>query len=199
MGNFLGPGATEILTQYEVEDVRTTKTFATRIVTAWQDWSKLPEQSELRKAGAPPAAGGRRRIMITILDFQVREKNIMMHYSPSPLYIDDHNPNATFLEKVHPFYSHPSEIPPNPEYIRQTFSPIVVKRFESTFTLFDRFYKMRAVKNSMGMQKALGLDSARKTTQDDLPLQQRNNCSWYTLPDGVVPDDDKGEGEAALG
>lgn len=195
MGNFLGPGATEINIQFEVEDVRTTKTFATRIVTAWQDWSQLPEGSSLRTR--PDL--GKRRIMVVILDFQVREKYSMMEYSPSPLYIDKENPKATFLEKVKPFYGHPSDIRPNREIIRATHSPDVVQKFESIFTLFDKFYKVRACVNSMGWQKAYGIDKKAKTTQDDIPLQHRNNCSWYALPDGQQLDADKGEGEAALG
>lgn len=195
MGNFLGPGATEIKIQFEVEDVRTTKSFATRVVTAWQDWGQLPEGSTLRTRPDIP----RRRIMVVILDFQVREKHIMMEYSPSPLYIDNSNPKATFLEKVKPFYSHPSQILPNKESIRASHSPDVVQKFEMIFTLFDKFYKVRACEKSMGWQKAYGIDKKAKTTQDEIPLQQRNNCTWYALPDGQLLNPDNGESEAALG
>lgn len=195
MGNFLGPGATEIKIEFQVDDVRTTKSFATRIVTAWQDWGQLPSDSVLKTR----ADLGRRRIMVVILDFQVREKNIMMEYSPSPLYIDSHNPKATFLEKVRSFYSHPSDILPNSEGIRATHSADVVNKFESIFTLFDKFFRVRACQKSMGWQKAYGIDKTAKTTQDNVPLQQRNNSTWYTLPEGQVLNPDNGESEAALG
>lgn len=195
MGNFLGPGATEIKIEFQVDDVRTTKSFATRIVSAWQDWGQLPSDSVLRTR----ADFGRRRIMVMTLDFQVREKNSMMEYSPSPLYIDSHNPKATFLEKVRPFYGHPSEILPNKESIRATHSAHVVKMFESIFTLFDKFFRVRACQRSMGWQKAYGIDKEAKTSQDDIPLQQRNNCTWYTLPENQILNPDNGESEAALG
>lgn len=195
MGNFLGPGATEIKIEFQVEDVRTTRAFATRIVTAWQDWGQLPDDSVLKTR--PDL--GRRRIMVVILDFQVREKNSMMEYSPSPLYIDNKNPKASFLERVKPFYSHPSEILPNKESIRATHSKDVVDKFEAIFTLFDKFFRVRACQNSMGWQKAYGIDKKAKTTQDDVPLQQRNNCTWYTLPEGQVLNSDNGDNEAALG
>lgn len=195
MGNFLGPGATEIQIEFEVEDVRTTKAFATRVVTAWQDWGQLPEGSVLKTR--PDL--GRRRIMVVILDFQVREKYVMMDYSPSPLYIDSSKPDASFLEKVRPFYSHPSELKPNRESIRATHSADIVKKFEAIFTLFDKFYQVRACQKSMGWQKAYGIDKTAKTTQDDIPLQQRNNCTWYALPEGQTLKAETGANEAALG
>merc|ERR1712070_1298960 len=116
-----------------------------------------------------------------------------MEYSPSPIYIDNQNPQATFLEKVRPFYSHPSEIPTNKESIRATHSAEVAKMFEAIFTLFDKFYRVRACNKSMGWQKAYGIDKTAMATQDDAPLQQRNNCSWYALPEGQHLNSDNGE------
>lgn len=166
-------------------------------MTAWQDWSQLPADSKLRKQGS--AGLGRRRIMVVTLDFQVREKYSIMEYSPVPIYAQDKQSAKPFVDKVKNFYSHPSELLPGKEMLRQNHSKDIVDRFESIFTLFDRFYEHRPVQKSMGMQKALGIDKTRKTTQDNAPFQERNNSAWYALKDHIELDESDGGPEAAMG
>lgn len=196
LGNFLGPGSIEVYTKYEVEDIRTTKTFATRKVVAWQDLEELPAESKTKR---PPAGKGLRRVMIMMVDFQVREKSSMFDYSPLPVHATPSTPSSTstFTESVKAFYSHHTALPRHDEHLRSDFAPEVAEAYESMFPLFGRFFDSRCVVNSMAVQLALGMDAKRESTQDHEPIQRRCNSLWWK---GIADMDfsEKGVNEAAL-
>lgn len=163
LGTFLGPTSTRYKVTFTVEDVRTTKSFATRKVEAWQD---LP----MGKDGE----SSKRRTMILLADFHVREpaEHTLpgLDYSKSPL-------DASALA------SSPENMLNQKEYFAAEQPQKVQKVFDYVFPLFDRYLEMRPMTSSMGVQKALGINSSRKTTQDDLPLQQRTNSHWFRIKD----------------
>lgn len=163
LGTFLGPTSTRYKVTFTVEDVRTTKSFATRKVEAWQDWPT-------GKAGESST----RRTMILLADFHVREPAEStlpgMTYSVSPLVTSS-------------LATSPDTMPTQQEHFAADQPKQVQKVFDNVFPLFYRYLDMRPIPESMGVQKALGLNSGRKTTQDDLPLQQRTNSHWFKIKD----------------
>ncbi|KAJ9091262.1 hypothetical protein QFC19_009172 [Naganishia cerealis] len=160
LGTFLGPTSTKAKVQFRVEDVRTTKSFATRKVEAWQDF--------------PTNDGGsdRRRTMILLADFHVRE--------PSSAVL----PGMTYsIPPVHPesCLDDPDTMITQQQYLATKQPKSVEKPFNTVFPLFYRYLEMKPIQTSMGVQKALGLNSRNKTTQDDLALQQRTNAHWFKV------------------
>lgn len=183
LGNFLGPGSIEVYTKYEVEDIRTTKTFATRKVVAWQDLSELPDDSQAKRP--KPGTESSRRIMILLIDFQVKEQYEMFDYSPLPMYATpSFSPSSSFLQTIEPFYSHPTKLKTQEEYLDSTFSPKVVKMHKTIFPLFPKYFEMSPVPTSLGPQLALGLAAERKTNQDSEPIQRRTNAMWVKAKKG---------------
>lgn len=163
LGTFLGPTSVKSKLTFTVEDVRTTKSFATRKVEAWQEFL--------------PANGGKsskRRTMILLADFHVRERPEVtlpgMEYSMPPLIADSLKISPDTLQNQR-------------DQMAATHPPQVLKVFDHVFPLFDRYLDLRPVEDSMGTQKALGLHSSNKTTQDHLPLQQRTNSHWFRIKD----------------
>jgi hypothetical protein len=163
LGTFLGPTSIRYKLTFTVEDIRTTRSFATRKVEAWQE---LPSTD----GGAP----SRRRTMILLADFHARERPEMtlsgMDYSKAPL--------------------HPESLKISPEtlqnqraHFQATQPEKVVKMFDHVFPLFDRYLDLRPIPEAMGTQKALGMNKDRKTSQDELPLQQRTNSHWFKIKD----------------
>ena len=212
LGSFLGPGSIEVFTRYEVEDIRTTRSFATRKVIAWQDLSELPPDSKAKR----PKAGedGKRRIMILLFDFQVREKLEMFDYSPLPVHAIKRppvstgsparvpigiqpTPPKTFLEAVKPFYGSPDAQPEQQSFIDSRLKPEVRAIFHTIFPLFPKYYAMRAIPNAMGVQVAMGIDGKRETTQDDEILQRRTNAHWVKTLEDVDSDSQRGLSYAA--
>lgn len=161
LGTFLGPTSTRYKVTFTVEDVRTTKSFATRKVEAWQD---LPTGNN--------GDSSKRRTMILLADFHVREpaENTLpgLTYSKSPL-----DPAILKMDT--------DTMLSQREHFAADQPPKVQKVFEHIFPLFYRFLDMKPIPTSMGVQKALGINSGRKTTQDDLPLQQRTNAHWFKV------------------
>lgn len=163
LGTFLGPTSIKTKLTFTVEDVRTTKSFATRKVEAWQE---LP----LTNGGKPL----RRRTMILLADFHVRERPEMtlpgMDYSMPPLVAES-------------LKISPNDLQHQRALMAATQPPKILQVFDNVFPLFDRYLDLRPVPESMGTQKALGLNSGKKTTQDDLPLQERTNSHWFRIKD----------------
>lgn len=161
LGTFLGPTSIKYKLTFTVEDVRTTRSFATRKVEAWQE---LPSKN----GGAPD----RRRTMILLADFHARERPEMtlsgMDYSKAPLYPESLkiSPETLQNQRAHFAATQPEQ---------------VLKAFDNVFPLFDRYLDLRPIPEAMGTQKALGMNSRRKTSQDDLPLQQRTNAHWFRI------------------
>lgn len=197
LGNFLGPASTEVINTFHVEDIRTTKSFATRKVEAWQDLSELPANR-----GKPAKANLKRRVMILLLDFHVREAKSMFEYSAIPLYADPQpSPACSFMKAVEPHYSTPTESPSLHQYLADNHTPKTIKTYNTIFPLFQKYFDVHSVVKSMGVQKALGVAADRPTTQDHLDLRKRTNSNWFRLRSDVQEDGgelQRGENEAAL-
>lgn len=183
VGHFLGPASTEVITRYHVEDVRTTKSFATRKVEAWQDWTSLPGSSHDK------ASGTARKVMILLLDFQVPEKASMFEYSISPLYVSpstslsNHGDKSRFTASIKSHYSTPEDLPSHSDYIPANYNLKVQAAHRKVFHLFDKWFHIRPVVASMGIQNAMGIAKERKTTQDEEPITRRTNSYWVKIRD----------------
>ena len=149
LGNFLGPGSTEVYTRYEVEEIRTTKTFATRKVVAWQDMADLPNDAKTKR---PSAGQSLRRIMVVLVDFQVREKRSILDYSPLPVHASPSTPlmTSSFSESVKAFYSHHSKLATQQEHLKANFSPEVVEAHNAMFPLFQSAFHLRLYSRDVG-------------------------------------------------
>lgn len=171
LGTFLGPTSTKAKLQFTVEDIRTTKSFATRKVEVWQDF---PDENGGGKAT-------RRRTMIQLVDFHVREPATSvlpgMTYSKQPLHPESYRDDPDTLINQH-------------QYLEQTQSSTISKQFHHVFPLFFRYLDIKPITQSMGVAKALGLNSGAKTSQDNLPLQERTNAQWFR-----IKKEEGGEGE----
>lgn len=190
LGNFLGPGSIEVYPKYEVEDIRTTKTFATRKVVAWQDLGELPAESKTKR---PPKGQGLRRAMIMLVDFQVREKATFFDYSPLPIYaqpstkqtygknsrFNEHRSADEFRDAVEPFYRSPNASIPHKDYLEKNFPEKTVQAYEKMFPLFARFFSSRPVERTVATQTMMGLEAHRDTSQDAEPIQRRTNSLWW--------------------
>jgi hypothetical protein len=112
--------------------------------------------------------------MILLADFHVREpaENTLpgLTYSKSPL-------DSAALKMD------PDTMLSQRDYFAKDQPPKVQKVFEHVFPLFYRFLDMKPIPSAMGVQKALGINSGRKTTQDDLPLGERTNAHWFKIKD----------------
>lgn len=217
LGNFLGPASTEVNILFRVEDIRTTKSFATRKVEAWQDLAELPASKA--KAKAKGKEGGndnfKRRIMILLLDFHVQEPKSMLEYSAVPLYAEtpvstsstsSSSPPSTpaaesldFMKAVEPFYSTPEKTPSLQQYLADHHTSKTIETYNTIFPLFPKYFDVRSIEKSMGVQKALGVAAERPTSQDHLDLRKRTNSNWFRmLEDRAGGPLKRGESEAAL-
>lgn len=189
LGNFLGPGSIEVYTKYEVEDIRTTKTFATRKVIAWQDLNELPADSKTKR---PPPGQGLRRIMIMLVDFQVREKASLFDYSPLPIHatpppatytiksgFSEHRPVEEFKAAVEASYGSPSTLASHEDYLHSNFSDRTIKAYQTMFPLFARFFTSRPVTSSLASETMMGFEAKRAAKQDVEPIQRRTNSLWW--------------------
>ncbi|KAJ9093420.1 hypothetical protein QFC21_006451 [Naganishia friedmannii] len=162
LGTFLGPTSTKTKLRFTVEDIRTTKSFATRKVEVWQEF---PD-------GNGSGTTSRRRTMIQLVDFHVREPATSvlsgMTYSKRPLHPESccDDPDALISQD---------------QYLTENQTSAISKQFHHVFPLFFRYLDMKPIPESMGVAKALGLNSAVRTSQDDLPLQQRTNAHWWRI------------------
>lgn len=188
LGTFLGPGTLNILTTFKVEDIRTTRSFATRKVEAWQD---VPSSSQ--QQGKKGNSSGRRRIMIMLLDFSKPEQRSIFDYSVRPLYAISQSSDHTmlpFLDNVKQTYSHPDHLITMSEYILKTpnLGEKVLEKYRTTFPLFDKHFETRPVTTSMGVQKALGLGGKATAAQfsQGADLTRRTNSGWFRLKDSTT-------------
>lgn len=162
LGTFLGPTSTKAKLQFMVEDIRTTKSFVTRKIEAWQEF---PDSNGGGKAT-------RRRTMIQLVDFHVREPATSvlsgMTYSMPTLHPESYrdDPNTLISQE---------------QYLAQKQTSTVSKQFHYVFPLFFRYLDMKPIQDSMGVEKALGIKPGAKTNQDDIPLQERTNAHWFRV------------------
>jgi hypothetical protein len=170
-GSYLAPSSTDVPTYFECEDMRTTRSMITRLVTASQDVDPKPG------AGTGTI---RRKTLVTILDFHVSEPP-MLSYNRGPMY-----PGT---------YSSPSSLLGTEERTRQLLPPDLHAVMMKQFGLLLRLYEQKPVPSSGGAQNALGF-SGKGTSQDELDLVKRTNATWIRTRE---PLDTYSERCAALG
>ncbi|CAD6575695.1 MAG: hypothetical protein CYPHOPRED_005776, partial [Cyphobasidiales sp. Tagirdzhanova-0007] len=134
LGHFLGPGSTEVATRYVVEDLRTTKSFVTRKVEAWQDWSSLPGKKQ------DSENGGRRRISVLLLDFHVPVGASMFEYNDMPLHATpspsttSHGDSAAFIASISENCSSPDKLRTPADFFFSSYPPQKSAQLDVPFT-----------------------------------------------------------------
>lgn len=156
-GSYLGPASTDVPTTFTVEDVRSTRTMLTRIVTASQ---VLPSKPSHTNPKPDPVT---RKVLVCICDFH-RPETAFLTYSAPPLHPGTYPP-PTSIKTLEENW----EILP--------FRPEVLKVFKTQFSLPFRMFEYRPVMTSAGAQNSLGFIDT-KTSQDHLELTKRTSTNW---------------------
>jgi hypothetical protein len=156
-GSYLGPASTEVPTTFTVDDVRTTRSMVTRLVTASQVVPSKPT------AASPRPAPTKRKVLVCICDFHRPETAFLLYSAPL----------------LHPgSYPLASECTPLEDlYETLPFAPGVLNIFKSQFGLPSRMFQYRPVMTSAGAQNNLGFLQV-KTSQDELELTERTSTNW---------------------
>ncbi|ORY32145.1 thioesterase-like superfamily-domain-containing protein [Naematelia encephala] len=149
-GTYLGPSSTEHPTIFRVTDIRTTRTFCTRLVIASQSQSQTTS-----------TFNEERKTLIALLDYHATEPVSLLEYSTPPMY--------PFEE-----YGIPEELPGFESHI----PPDGVDAFKKMFTITLDFYDLRGCGHSIGVSTAMGFAPDKPSAEDDLPITRRTNCTW---------------------
>jgi len=161
-GNYLAPSSTDVPTYFETEDLRTTRTLITRLVTASQDVAakKSVPGSDTNTSGTI-----RRKTLVVTLDFHAPEEPFL-NYSRESLYSYEQSPPSSLSD------------------YGVTYEKLVgAKGFEimkKQFGLLLRMFEHRPVPSSAGAQNALGFLN-KGTSQDKYPLVKRTNATWLRV------------------
>lgn len=157
-GSYLGPASTELPTVFKVEDLRTTRSFCTRLVTATQGSFGKPDTG--------------RKVLVVLLDWHIEEEAVMLEYSSKPIFPLAQYGKAESLQNQN-------------DYISETLSSRAVAQFQTTFRLFLEFFDARWCPNSMAAQNAYGWHLGRATSQDKLPITGRTNAVWVRIEEAL--------------
>jgi acyl-CoA thioesterase len=151
-GSYLSPSSTDVPTTFTVQDLRTTRSMLTRLVTASQDLpSSSGSQSQTRKT------------LVVILDFHV----------PEPPFLEYHK------GLMYPgTYLSPGEVESSTALMSKMASPELLAVFKKQFDLPLRMFEHRPVPSSTGAQNGLGFLVGMKTSQDGKELVDRTNTNW---------------------
>jgi hypothetical protein len=198
-GSYLSPASTDVPTTFVVEDLRSTRTMMTRLVTVSQlfpqkvkptkpgdtnNASSSSSSSSMQDATAPAPPGVKRKVLIAILDFHAPETPFLTY----------------FRQPLHPgpkSYPSPESLPNSNTTLPRLLSgnPEVLKVMMTQFDLPMRMFEHRPVPSSMGAQNALGFLKT-KTSQDELDITKRTYTNWVRVRDNL---DGPSETYAALG
>ena len=127
-------------TRYVVEDLRTTKSFVTRKVEAWQDWSSLPGKKQ------DSENGGRRRISVLLLDFHVPVGASMFEYNDMPLHATpspsttSHGDSAAFIASISENCSSPDKLRTPADFFFSSYPPQVAAVELELFKQYEIFF-----------------------------------------------------------
>lgn len=153
LGTYLGPTSILRSVKYKVEDLRSTKSFRTRKVEAWQ----------AQADGKPD-----RRTMLVILDFHVKEQG-MFDYSAPPARSD--YPRPSELLPVHEALQ---------QRVKDgDLKQDIVDRYVETFPLHNRYFHSRACPQGVNWQNLSGMEPLHSTVQDDLDITSKTNAWWF--------------------
>ena len=155
MGNFLGPASADRTLHCSVRSLRTTKTFATRLV----------EVSQIRDDGQ-----GRLCLFMTA-DFHIQEPHTLLTYSRPP---------RTNVSEIQ--HSPTTEENLNTLLERGTINEQDVKIHRILFKLEERLIERRTCPESVMTQTFAG--AAQKgtvTTQDQIPLHDKTSSDYFRV------------------
>ncbi|KAL8790021.1 MAG: hypothetical protein Q9195_006570 [Heterodermia aff. obscurata] len=155
MGNFLGPALVDRTLHCFVRSLRTTKTFATRLV----------EVSQIRDDGQS------RLCLFMTADFHVQEPHTLLTYShPPAAKVSEVQHSPTAEENLHALLE------------RGTINEADAKIHRQLFQLEERLLERRLCPESVMTQNFAG--AARKgtvTTQDHLPLHDKTSSDYFRV------------------
>ena len=109
------------------------------------------------------------------------EYNIMPLYatpSPSPT---SHGDSDAFMASTSACYSSPDNLQTNTDFVTSSFPPKVAKMNLHIWKAHDKFFHVRPVVASMGVQKCMGLAPQVSSGQDGEPFTRRTNSYWGKL------------------
>jgi acyl-CoA thioesterase II len=146
---FLGPGLLDELLDFKVEIVRTTRTFSTRRVEAFQLQN-----------------GERRKIMVLQLDCQAAEAGFV-EFSAPPFH------KYTHYDRL---LDYPADLERKVE--KGQLKRSLVDLYHKIFPLMKFAYHLRYCPESTGTQNMMGLLKGVESTQAHLPLTDRSTAVW---------------------
>lgn len=157
MGYFLGPSRLDRALICNVREIRKTRTFCAREV----------ELSQLYD-------GKRRKVMVLLMDFQMREPATMMSFSAPPALKYSSLHQAPSLQQL------------RSTALKEGRATAVDTAFhEQGFALKDRYFEQRACVEGVFGQTLYGVLQQAKTTQDDLPVTAKTSADWFRAVDAL--------------
>ena len=155
MGNYLGPASADRTLHCSVRSLRTTKTFATRLV----------EVSQIRDSGES------RLCLFMTADFHIQETHTVLTYSRPPrAKVSEVQHSPTTEENLNTLLEH------------GTINEEDVKIHRALFKLEERLLERRICPESVMTQTFAG--AARKgtvTTQDHIPLHDKSSSDYFRV------------------
>eukprot|EP01113_Clastostelium_recurvatum_P000798 TRINITY_DN10357_c0_g1_i1.p1 TRINITY_DN10357_c0_g1~~TRINITY_DN10357_c0_g1_i1.p1 ORF type:complete len:315 (+),score=62.96 TRINITY_DN10357_c0_g1_i1:74-1018(+) len=150
LGYYLGPTLTTDKVKFTVEEIRTTKSFCTRKVQAYQ------KQKDVE-----------RNTFYLILEFHVLEPSLLVFHVPTRMSWPDPEECTTFQAHLDTLVK------------QEKIPPIMPKIYKKIFGQFSKYFDLRACPESVSTQNISGLDKHAATTQDHLTITQKTNSMWF--------------------
>jgi acyl-CoA thioesterase len=166
VGTFLSAVTQDVPLHFEVDSIRSTKTFRTIRVEAYQETSPGKERMVMFCCASCLMAILPGQMRPTVCDFQAKEKDIMFDHSPQPWHD----------------YSPPERLPHLNDLVDQKLksgelTPEVAEAIRRQNPLVH-LNDFRLCPESMAAQKWIGVTPEVRTTQDHLPMHQRSSAVW---------------------
>ncbi|GAM89183.1 hypothetical protein ANO11243_072200 [Dothideomycetidae sp. 11243] len=151
-GNFLGPAQCDRKLIARVQEIRSTRTFTTKLVTISQ------KQND----------GSERSCLVSLVDFHAVEKAELLNYSRPP--------SKTYAARE----TQPSLDEHRDGLVRDGKITADVSKMHSTiFGLSRKLWENRVCKGSMGAELLQGFAKDLTTEQDDLAMHEKSSADWF--------------------
>lgn len=150
-GTYLGPTSTTIPVRLVVQRLRSTRTFQTRLVHAYQRTSNSEE----------------RATFFAIVDFiSAREPDSLIYYASPRLSYTPANQCPDYREHL-------------AARVQQgTLKPEIYNTFLDSFSSFLPIFEQRFCPEGVGFQNLWGIDRTAKTSQDAVPMAAKSTAWW---------------------
>ena len=181
MGHFLNAAQVGQVSRYDVEEVRTARSFATRKVDAYQ----------------VSAEGVKNKVMTLLLDFTIQPEEAPLEFEIWPLHSSQPQstlttPNTSspkrkavaFAEAVTPMYGEPSSLPILYDYLANRFSKKEAKVFVSVFAPAI-YYDVKPGSGSYGAQTAMGSNQSKGSNHAKESSVKRSAAWWMKTKEGT--------------